>query len=485
MSIRSIAARWSLFVVVSSLVLSGPSSAAAQQTRDKETGLDPASRLAGLSTLWKEAAYNFPYFEQVPDLDWDSAYREAIPRVLEAESTLDYYRELQRFAALLRDGHTGVQYPDSILRRQPFSSPWVRLEAAGGGEALVANVSQELADSLPIGSTIVEVEGLPVERYLEQRVLPYVFASAPHSRRISAIEGSHSRGYGLLVGPADSAVQVVAETPAGGRVHLRLVRDRFSAERTWSQPVDTGPEPLFEFERLESDVIYLALNSFSRHQGERLIAAIDSLMPELRKVRGIVLDLRENGGGSDFVAVDALARFSAGPFVEAGARWRVHDAYYRALGSFGRSVLEQALPADSLELVERALRHYRGDAWHHSPPDTIYSDYDGDRVTAPVALLIGRGTGSAAENLLNRLPEDERFFTVGSPTAASTGQPLVFDLPGGGQGQVVTRAVLLRDGTLLTRTGILPDVPVTVSVEDVRRGRDSVLKQAVQKLIRG
>lgn len=465
-------------MVTSCLLAIGAARSAAQEP---STGLAPAERLAGLSTVWKEAAYNFPYFDQLPELDWERAYREAVPRVLATESTLEYYRELHRFTALLRDGHTRIQYPDSILRRRPFSSPWVELRAVGGGRALVSNVAKSLADSLPLGSTIEEVEGLPVATFLERHVLPYVFASAPHSRRISAIEGSHSRGYGLLVGPTRSAVEIVAETPAGRRVRLSLARDRFTAEREWSRPPESARRPSLEFERLDSGIAYLALNTFSQ---ERIVAEVDSLMPELREAAGVVLDLRDNGGGSDFVAVEVLARFGEGPFVGAASRVRVHDAYYRALGSFGRTALERALPADSAELVDRAVRHFQGEAWRYSPPDTLDPVYDGERIMAPVAVLIGRGTASAAENLLIRLPEGERFFTVGSPTGASTGQPLRFELPGGGLGQVVTRAVLLPDGTPLVRSGIVPDVPVEVTVEDVRQGRDPALSRAVEELNR-
>ena len=58
-------------------------------------------RLYGLSLIWQEATYNFAYFDQVPELDWDAAYREFIPLVLEAEDPLEYYRVLQRFAAWL------------------------------------------------------------------------------------------------------------------------------------------------------------------------------------------------------------------------------------------------------------------------------------------------------------------------------------------------------------------------------------------------
>lgn len=452
----------------------------AQASDPSPSKLTPEDRIHGLATIWKEAAYNFPYFDRRPDLDLDAAFRDFVPRVLEAESTLRYYRELHRFTALLRDGHTRVHLPDSIQRRRPFSSPWVQLEAIDG-RPMVANVAADLVDSLPVGSKILRVNDLAVDTYLEEHVLPWVFASAPHSRWNSAIEGSHSRGYGLLVGAAGSPVRLTAVTPAGETISLKLTRDRFSAEREWVKPAEEGRRALLEVERLDGGIVHLTVNSFS---SESIYSQIESLLPELLRAEGVVLDLRHNGGGSDVVAVEVLSRFIEGPFIGTRSRIRVHDAYYRALGSFGRTVLERALPAEDSTLVELALRHHRGQAWRYEPRDTLRTTYDGERIEAPVALLIGRGTGSAAENLLVRLPERARFFTVGAPTAASTGQPLRFPLPGGGYGQVVTRAALLPDGTPLVATGIRPEVPVEPTIEDLREGRDPVLEKAVEELKR-
>ena len=54
---------------------------------DKESGvyLSIPERLYGLSLIWKEAAYNFAFFDRIPELDWDAAYREYIPQAIAAE----------------------------------------------------------------------------------------------------------------------------------------------------------------------------------------------------------------------------------------------------------------------------------------------------------------------------------------------------------------------------------------------------------------
>lgn len=51
-----------VLVLTSFFLAVGAGRAATQQSAD---GLGPADRLAGLSTIWKEAAYNFPYFDRL------------------------------------------------------------------------------------------------------------------------------------------------------------------------------------------------------------------------------------------------------------------------------------------------------------------------------------------------------------------------------------------------------------------------------------
>lgn len=477
---RHQAAHFSIVVLLATLT-SVPLPAQAPETTN---GLSTAERVYGLSLIWKEAAYNFPYFDGVPDLDWDAAYREFVPRVLQSGSTLAYYRELQRFMALLHDGHSVVHLPDSIVSRRPFSGPWVDLKSIAG-RPMVANASRAIADSLPIGSEIIEVDGLAVDDRIERSVLPWVFAAAPHSRRISAIEGSFTRGYGLLVGEPDTDVSIVAVTPDGSRVRLTLRRDRFNAQNEWVLPTQPATGASLELDWIQPRIAHLALNSFADGQ---LAARLDSILPELRTATGVIIDLRRNGGGSDFVGQAVLARFTDQPLVGTTSKIRVNDAYYRALGSFGRETLERALPSGSEELVDRAIRNHDGDAWRIEPADTARPVFDGERIAARVAVLIGRHTGSAAENFvvnIVNIPDDTRFVTIGSPTAGSTGQPLVFQLPGGGSGQVVTRGVLLPDGTPLVRTGIVPDIAVEPTIEQVRRDEDPVLDEAVRILTGG
>ena len=45
----------------------------------------------GLMTIWSEAKFNFPYFDRIPELDWDKKVQDYIPRVISVKNIEEYY----------------------------------------------------------------------------------------------------------------------------------------------------------------------------------------------------------------------------------------------------------------------------------------------------------------------------------------------------------------------------------------------------------
>ena len=98
-----------------------------------------------LSKIWKEAAYNFAFWDKV-NIDWDEEYKEALARVLNTEDRYDYYLELKRFVALLNDGHTNVSFPNEIYQGAEFFSMFPVYFAKPGDEIIVAATSEDVKD---------------------------------------------------------------------------------------------------------------------------------------------------------------------------------------------------------------------------------------------------------------------------------------------------------------------------------------------------
>jgi C-terminal processing protease CtpA/Prc len=64
---------------------------------------------------------------------------------------------------------------------------------------------------------------------------------------------------------------------------------------------------------------------------------------------------------------------------------------------------------------------------------------------------------------------------VGEASGGSTGQPLSFNLPGGGTARVCSKHDSFPDGKEFVGVGVTPDVAAHLTREDLVRGTDSVL----------
>lgn len=431
-----------------------------------EGSLSLEQRVYGLSLLWQETNYNFAFFDGVRGLDWDSAYRVFLPRVAAAPTTLAYYRELQRFVALLKDGHTRVYLPDSIRARRPYDAPRVLLREVQH-RAFVENVDSTLAPELPPGSEIVAVNGVPVPTLLRDSVFPLISSSTEHVLWREAIRGNTALGYGLLVGPAGTEVSLDFVRPDGASGSLALRRDGFSSPARWA--VRALPYRLVGLDWRET-VPILTVNSFNE---DSLLPALDRLLSQVRDAPALVLDIRGNGGGRDDVVRQVLDRFLDAPALGPAWRTRVYNAAYSAWGHL----------AQTNDGLAQYRPYAQRDAWLTAAPDT-FTPTAREKYAGRVLVLIGDRTQSAAENFLVYLHGQARFTLLGRPTMGTTGQPLFLDLPGGGKAWIVTKRNTYPDGRTYVGTGVLPDVPVEPTPDDLRAGRDRALERAVQ-LARG
>ncbi|MBK6316127.1 MAG: hypothetical protein IPF53_18005 [Blastocatellia bacterium] len=394
-------------------------------------------KIAGLSKLWSEAKFNFIHFDKVPGLDWDAHYLATLARVRATTSTLEYYRVLQAFAAELRDGHTGVWLPKE-LSDEALARPLLRTALVEKRVIVTAVADPEArgAGVVP-GVEIVEVDGAPVLEYVERRVAPYQSASTPQDLEARAY------GWALLEGAKSKPVELTLRNASGASVS-RTVTRRASREY-WDA---FRGEPMV-FRMLPGNIAYVALNTFNDNRAAEMFEAA---FPEIAKADAIVFDVRENGGGNSGVGYRVLACLSDAKFL--GSRWatREYRPTYRAWG--------------------------RREGRFEGSPDSVAPNTK-LLFTKPVVVLASARTYSAAEDFLVAFRGMKRGLIIGEPTGGSTGQPLMFPLPGGGGARICTKADSGPDGTEFVGVGVVPNRVVRRTVKDVRAGRDAVLEAAV------
>jgi carboxyl-terminal processing protease len=396
-------------------------------------------RIAGLSKIWAVARDAFVWFDRVPDLDWDRAYVDAIPRVMITEGTEAYYRELMRFVALLRDSHCNV-YPPNELAERFYSRPGVRTAKVEGRVIVMEVTDGELSQQgLCAGDEVLTIDGVDIENYAQERVAPY--QSSPTEQ--DAEKRTYS--YGLLAGPAGHPV--LLEIRGAGRRSMTVMARRSG------YPKGEGRRELFTM-RADGVAVVVA----PHFESDAAAQLLGKHIAKVIQARGLILDLRDNGGGSSGAGFALLSWLSNTPLPSMESAYRENNALDRARMGKGAFIAWRKLERHEFSLNRDQV--FRG----------------------PVALLIDAGTHSAAEDTAAVFRLMHRGIIVGCASAGGTGQPWLFGLPGGGTARICVKRDCYPDGTSFVGTGIVPDIHVPLKIADVREGKDPVLERAVREL---
>ncbi|WP_168167461.1 S41 family peptidase [Duganella sp. HH105] len=398
--------------------------------------LTTEEKVAGLSLFWAEARSSFVHFDHVPDLAWDQVYMDYLAKVIAAPTTRDYYRVMMQLAPLLQDGHTNIYAPKE-LQAELYARPPLRTVLVEDKVLIERVGNPALQARLQPGEEIVAVDGEPVLQYGRQHIEPFVSASTPQDRAL------RTYSYQLLMGAAGKPVKLRVRTAAGAE------RDEM-VERSGSYK---GPER-FVFKTLPGDIAYISIDHF---ESEESVKMFEMAMPEILKAKGLVIDVRRNGGGSSDFGLMILSWLSRQPIASAASYRRDDNAVSRAHAS-------------------------RAASWAPLASDGGYTEPHKEVFNGPVAVLIGAQTFSAAEDFTVAFRLMKRGVIVGEATGGSTGQPLFFALPGGGNARICVKRDVYPDGSLFVGKGVMPDVEVGRTVAALRSGADPVLDRAIAEL---
>jgi C-terminal processing protease CtpA/Prc len=102
-----------------------------------------------------------------------------------------------------------------------------------------------------------------------------------------------------------------------------------------------------------------------------------------------------------------------------------------------------------------------------------------ERLVVPMVILTGHKTFSAAEDFIVFCDNQKHITLIGEITAGSTGNPVKWGLPYGGMLSICSKKDIYPDGRRFVGIGIKPDIESHLTIEDFRKGRDTVLETAL------
>lgn len=433
--------------------------------------MDVTKRVADLSMIWKQVSLVFPYFDQ-RNIDWDQTYREYLPKVMSAETEREFHLLLAEFMNLLGDGHTDYLLPKTLQDETgylPFTLRLIR-DAYSIDATLPEYQAYSCAqvisiNGIPFADLIQEVSrygyhiGNYVSRYRLHQMLPFLLKRT--GNRMETSEGVFS--FDLLPAKPEN---LVAKNLELGKPYEKIDTEKL------------------DIRLYDGNILYVKMDDFLYSKAADEVRVV---LEQTSEIAGVILDLRDNIGGMTMHGAKVAELLISGEFH--GCQKRTRSMTGIALSSasqlirWSEEAIEQHIAAgySTREEIEESKSFVTNTHY-----DKYIDTYGGEDHTAlfdgPCVILTSRHTVSAAEDFIAMFRTNHRATIVGTDTCGTTGTPLMQELSCGGWIRVCSVGYRLMDGTEFVGCGIKPDIYCEVSVEDFRRGYDSVLEQGMNLL---
>lgn len=266
---------------------------------------------------------------------------------------------------------------------------------------------------------------------------PALHAGVETDDVIVAIDGKATQGLSQ-----DATSSLIRGAP-GSKVDLRVSRD--GTERDLTVTRANFQSPTVQSLRLQGNVLYMRVYQFGDATEQEFDTQLTAGLPG---ARGVVLDLRGNGGGFVSAAQAVISRFVASgeAFEERGRD-----------GSVTRTDVDGNHPA----------------------------------ATVPLVVLVDGNTASAAEIVSGSLQAHQRAQLVGQKTFGKGSVQVDYQLSNGGDLHLTIAHWYLPNGRSIDKQGLEPDVAVALpdqqsmfDVVDPARGHaaDTQLNKALSML---
>ncbi len=400
-------------------------------------------------TLFERVSTEYP-FTELKGIDWDALYAEVNPLIDSANSDDDFYRALRTFTYLIPDAHVGISFNTNVFFQEQAGGFGLVLEELSDGGVIVEQVLLGYPGAnagIQVGAEILAWDGQPVAAALDA-VVPYFSPFSNDSlKRVEQL--NH-----LPRGPVGQPVEITFQNPGEPETTETLVADfeidsLFAANPFYQTTAVAAP---LQAQILpNTNIGYIRIDSFSddpNMAGRLWIRALEEFN-ELG-VQDLIIDLRLNGGGSAGLAY-SMAEYL---YDEEVHLWG-SSSYNDLLGEFEEP--ERYLTLEPQEF-----------------------SFDGE-----VVLLISPYCISACEGFAYALTSTGRAIAIGHDATAGAfgavgGQ---YKLPGDYDMQFPTVRSMTPDGMIvLEDLGVVPDIFVPVTYDEVVNGIDVLLNAAIEAL---
>ncbi len=385
-------------------------------------------------------------------IDYDKLAVELESKITDQTSLQQYFRDVLRpWAASLHDGHVNAMTGDDLSKLDLVTTS-IRLRVFAPGtdhEKIIVATSK--VPQVPVKAELLKINGEPIAAVME-RYERLSSGSTKAMRRSSAGALLLDRiGAENANDPLNVEIQAPGETTTKTIALDRVIELNLPPEKTESTAAKepTGEDKV-QARILPEQIGYLKIDGFI---GSKLPVIFDRLMSQLKNTKGLIIDLRANGGGDlsgdhilRWLTSKEIVRFQISP-TTADFLLSQRPYYF---------VLPSGTEPGFFGWTDKTVKPT--------------SASEGSYANKPVVALIGPRCFSACDTFSAALKANGLAKFVGENTAGGTGTPLVFDLP---VSEFKFRYSVVRgktaNGAWIEGLGTTPDVPLEYSVNDLSK----------------
>ncbi|HAL62649.1 MAG TPA: hypothetical protein DCP08_09630 [Chloroflexi bacterium] len=264
------------------------------------------------------------------------------------------------------------------------------------------------------------------------------FRDSPASRAgirpgdiIVAVDGTE------IFGLSQNEAVLLIRGPVGSKVELTIRREGELEPLILQLTREEIRPPTVTWELKEEGIGCVNLSFFGERTNEELRHALTQLQSQ--GATSLILDLRNNPGGLIEAAVDVASQF-----------------------------------------IDTGVILYQRDAEGNDQP--FPAKKGGLATETPIAVLVNGGTASAAEIVAGALSDHQRAVVIGEKTFGKGSVQTVRELSDHSSIHVTTAHWLTPQGQEIEGAGLIPDLEVPLTQEDIENQRDPQLDRALAYL---
>lgn len=323
-----------------------------------------------------------------------------------------------------------------------------------------------------------DYEGVGI--YLEEQDKRWI-VSSPIQDAPADIAGVRARDIILRVddreisgAPLDE-VQKLLRGKAGTVVRLGIQRAGEADQRIIQITRASINIPSVRLQMLTGDIALISVSVF----GDKTTAQLDSELKNARAAgaQGLILDLRNNGGGWVNAAQEMIGRFvdpARGPALledkANGAQAKALLNTPTPLASVGPGTPTAIVPTPTQAILK--MPNQKQDPII-APKESESTVYD-----LPLVVLVNGGTASASEIVVGALQDYGRATIIGTTTFGKGSIQAVHEFKDGSSARITIAQWLTPQGRVIQKQGLHPEIVI----ENPQDGTDDQLAQALEEV---